>query len=57
MFIEPKSSFTIIFMLIITRIKQIELQIYYFVFFKEVSIKKKNFELKTLKFFIVYDFH
>ena len=33
-----------------------ELQISCFAFFKETSKKKKNFELKIFKFFIIYNF-
>ena len=49
----PKSSSNIISELIIDKARLMELQTLYFASLGEASIKKKSFESKTVKFFIV----
>ena len=51
---RPESFLGIISKSIFDKARLIELQKLYLAFSREVSIKKKSFKLKTLKFFIVY---
>lgn len=56
-FAEPKSSYNIIFRLIITKIKPIVLQTLSLIFLKEIPIRKKSSKLETQKCYTGYISH
>ena len=53
----PKNFLVTIFESIVVKVKQIKQQTNCLAIFREASIKKKNFELRTPKFFIVCSFY
>ena len=54
--LDPK-ALQVSFGLIIIKVRQMGLQMYCLVFFKETRMKKKSFGLRTLKFFIICSLH